>query len=427
MVGTSSERIRGVTYAVGRNLLVIGALSSIAVVSCTSNKSNEELNPITEGAGMGGVNTAQASAGTQTGTGNQGGGGAQTVTGVGGNAGKQNAATAGTTGQAGASGSTQSQAGKQEAGAQAGQSGAAAGQGGANAGQGGGGGVDTSPTDYGKPGPCKVVVEKGVGEKFRNNVSDDTAFCSMFIAAAAAADPNANPDVINQLTTYPADMDRGLYTLFRPETLEEGKKYPVLTWGNGTCSQPLLFEELITHVASHCFIVIATNTRQTASGVEMLRGVDFILSENENSSSALYGKVDTKMIGAFGHSQGSGATVVVGADARIVVTVPIQGASVSGVQALKGPTFLIAGEKDTMVDPAGVEQAFNAATVPAVYGLSMGNDHLMPGLNPSFIWDAVTAWFRIHLMNDTQARDMFYGDACKLCKDPRWKIQRKNM
>jgi hypothetical protein len=159
----------------------------------------------------------------------------------------------------------------------------------------------------------------------------------------------------------------------------------------------------------------------------MLRGLDSIVSENENSSSPLYGKIDTKMLGASGHSQGSLATVVVGTDRRIVATVPIQGAGTADAARLKGPGFLIAGELDTIVAPATVKDAFDATTVPSVYGLSIGQDHLMPGLNPSPILDSVTAWFKIHLQNDVPARELFYGDACKLCNDPRWKLTRKNL
>ncbi|MBN1653918.1 MAG: hypothetical protein JXA30_09095 [Deltaproteobacteria bacterium] len=283
--------------------------------------------------------------------------------------------------------------------------------------------IDTGPVDYGARGPYEVVVEKNVGEAFRNNVSDDTAMCQAFMAMMNSDDPA----IVEELTTYPPDMDRQLYTLFRPAELQAGKKYPAITWGNGTCSHPLLFVELLEHLASHGFIIIATNWRWVASGVEMLRGIDFILSENENQSSALFGKIDTKMLGACGHSQGSMATVVVGADERIVATVPIQGANAASVAALNGPTFLIAGELDDIVNPAGVEAAFGAARVPAVFGLSMGNDHLMPGLDPSPILEGVTGWFKIHLENDQKARDLFYGDACKLCSDPKWQIQRKNM
>jgi hypothetical protein len=258
---------------------------------------------------------------------------------------------------------------------------------------------------------------------FRNNVDDDTFFCNLFIGALGGS----NPDVDAELTTYPADMNRGLDTLFRPKQWEQGKTYPVLTWGNGTCSHPLLFDELIEHVVSHGFIVIASNSRQVGDGQVMLRGIDFILSENANQSSPLYGKVDTTMIGAFGHSQGSMATVKAAADRRIVASVPIMGAATGDVGQLKGPTFFIAGEKDTIVNPSGVHDAYNAATVPAVYGLSLGQDHLMPGLNPALIWDGVVAWFKIHLVKEQAARDYFYGDGCRLCKDPRWKVERKGL
>jgi fermentation-respiration switch protein FrsA (DUF1100 family) len=284
------------------------------------------------------------------------------------------------------------------------------------------------PTDYAKPGPYKVTIEKNVGASFRNrSVYDDSAQCNLFIAGASSGDPNADPDVIAKLTSYPSDMDRGLYTLFRPETLEADKKYPVLTWGNGTCSQPFLFEELLTHVASHGFIIIASNWRWVASGEEMLHGIDYILSENERSGSPLFGKIDTKALGAFGHSQGSMATVVVGADPRIVSTVPIQGANAADVARLKGPTFIIAGEKDMIVDPKGVEQAFHSATVPAIFGLAMGQDHLMPGLDPSPILKAVTAWLKLQLAGDQSVRDLFYGMPCGLCSDPTWRIERRNL
>ena len=276
--------------------------------------------------------------------------------------------------------------------------------------------------NYGAAGPHQVVVEENVGEAFRNQVDDDVQRCRSFINSI-----NPNSPVATELTEYPADLDRQLYTLLRPAKLEQGKKYPVITWGNGTCAQPRLYVELLKHLASHGFIVIATNWRWVASGAEMQRGLDFVLAENANSASPLYGKVDTAMLGASGHSQGRGAPVRVGAESRIVATVPIQGAGAPGVAALKGPTFLIAGEMDTLVSPASIETAFAAATVPAVYGVSMGQDHLMPGQNPTPILEAVTAWFRAHLAADQNARALFYGEACGLCDDPTWSLQRRNL
>ncbi|MFC1642823.1 hypothetical protein ACFL5O_09090 [Myxococcota bacterium] len=299
-----------------------------------------------------------------------------------------------------------------------------AGEAGDNPGQVVDSGANTSPVDYGARGPYEVTVEKNVGESFRNNVADDTEQCKQIMGALLGG---TDSEGLESLTTYPADMDRGLYTLFRPAELEEGKQYPVITWANGTCSQPFIFSKLIEHLASHGFLVIASNSRQTGTGEVVLRAIDFMLSEAENAESPWYGKIDTEMLGACGHSQGSTATIAVGADERVVATVPIQGASAAGVAALKGPTFLIAGELDTTVAPAGIESAFNAAQVPAVYGLSMGQDHKMPPVSPAPILGAVTAWFKIHLANDQNARDMFYGDACTLCNDPAWTIKRKNL
>lgn len=286
-------------------------------------------------------------------------------------------------------------------------------------------GGPTTPLDYSKPGPHKVVTEKNVGKDFRNtNVQDETATCRAFVSIIQLP---GEGNVDEELTNYPADMDRQLYTLFRPATLEEGVKYPVITWGNGTCAQPLLYSEILEHLASWGFLVIATNATSVGSGMEMQRGIDYLLKENETQGSPLFGHVETSMLGASGHSQGSQGTLAVGGNARIKVTVPIQGAGASGVRALKGPTFLISGEKDTLATPSSIESAFGSATVPAVYGMSVGQDHLMPGRMPAPILKGVTAWFRIHLSKDDAARPAFYGSACELCSDPTWKITRKNL
>jgi hypothetical protein len=279
--------------------------------------------------------------------------------------------------------------------------------------------------DFAQRGPYEVATEKNVGEEFRNdNVTDDSAFCRSFVGSIMLPG-EGNAD--EELTNYPSDMDRQLYTLFRPKTLAEGKTYPVITWGNGTCAQPLLYSELLEHIASHGFIVVATNSTSVGSGMEMQRGLDFVIAENEKTGSPLFGKINAELLGASGHSQGSMATVSVGGAARIKVTVPIEGAQAAAARELKGPVFLIAGEIDTLVTPASVESAFDAITVPAVYGLSMGLDHLMPGRMPGPILKAVVGWFATHLLNDSSARSLFYGDGCGLCNDSTWTLERKNL
>jgi hypothetical protein len=66
------------------------------------------------------------------------------------------------------------------------------------------------------------------------------------------------------------------------------------------------------------------------------------------------------------------------------------------------------------------------ATVPAVYGLALGIDHIVPVLMPQPILKAVTAWFRIQLADDKAAGPFFY-DTCTLCSDPSWRIKSANL
>lgn len=89
-----------------------------------------------------------------------------------------------------------------------------------------------TPIDYGARGPYEVVIEKNVGEEYRNtNLTDDAARCASLVAGLGTDADGGD------WATYPADMDRQLYTLFRPTTLDEGKKYPIITWGGdrGRC------------------------------------------------------------------------------------------------------------------------------------------------------------------------------------------------
>ena len=39
----------------------------------------------------------------------------------------------------------------------------------------------------------------------------------------------------------------------------------------------------------------------------------------------------------------------------------------------------------------------------------------------------MTAWFRVHLMNDTANRKMFYGTDCTLCTDSRVQVMRNSL
>jgi predicted dienelactone hydrolase len=251
------------------------------------------------------------------------------------------------------------------------------------------------------PGPFATVTENNVGP-----------------AAGVGADGGAAP----------------AFTLFRPMDLAQGGLcHPVITWGNGTGTTPSIYRVLLNQLASHGFVVIASNSPNVAQGTPapMLAGVTWVLEQNADPTSALYQRIDTTHIGATGHSQGGFATTTAGADARIVTIAPIAGATAS--RNLHGPALLLCGGMDTTVPCSTVMAAFTGITnQPVMLADQLAIDHAnwisfrAGTLNPYEV--AVTAWMRVQLMGDTALRPRFYGPSCTLCQDTTvWQVMQKMM
>jgi dienelactone hydrolase len=216
------------------------------------------------------------------------------------------------------------------------------------------------------------------------------------------------------------------FTMFRPMTLT--KKHPVITWGNGTGTMPSTYRSMLTHYASHGFVVIASNNTNVAGGTPpyMVQGVNWVLEQNANSMSPLFEHIDVDHIGATGHSQGAFAASAAAADPRISVWAPLQGArSVSGQH---GPGLLVCGTMDSTVPCSGASSAFDRiSSMPVMYAELKAASHtnwIAGGrMHPYTV--ATTGWFRVHLMGDTALKPMFYGPTCKLCMDSAWVIKQK--
>ena len=64
----------------------------------------------------------------------------------------------------------------------------------------------------------------------------------------------------------------GAYTMVRPATLgENGFKHPVATWGNGITTTPALYPGLLNAIASHGFVIIASDS-STVTAAMMTQG-----------------------------------------------------------------------------------------------------------------------------------------------------------
>jgi hypothetical protein len=263
--------------------------------------------------------------------------------------------------------------------------------------------------DPSKPGPFEVATDKNVGPE------------------------NGVPDKIwnNQLPHF---------NVYYPKDLSQGYCHPLITWGNGTGDQPEpvepncmpgqcgYYKTIITQIASHGFVVVASLSSQTLQGdpLPQIAGVNWMIQENSNPASKFYHKLDISKIGATGHSQGGAATSVSATDPRIVASTPICGARAG---TMHGPVLLLCGGADTTVPCSKVQPAFDGISgVPVMMAELAGMTH---GSWIGSIQDPVmvgtVGWMRVHLMNDTANRSMFYGPSCKVCSDSKWKIQRKGM
>jgi len=260
------------------------------------------------------------------------------------------------------------------------------------------------------------------------------------VSAWPAADPAvAGPfatiteENVGPLAGVGADDEPVAFTLFRPEVLgESGRCHPVVTWGNGTGSRPSLYGVFLRHLASHGFVVIASDSPNVASGdpPPMVAGVRWVIEQNDDPTSALYRKIDVTHVGATGHSQGGFATSVAGGDSQVTTIAPLCGAAPQ--RNLQGPALLLCGGLDEVVTCDTIENAFDATNEqPVMLANYLTADHAdwvtFRGTTISPMETAVTAWMRVHLMDDTSLRPWFYGADCQLCTDSAWEIRQKLM
>lgn len=378
------------------SIRIYGALTWCALCGACSDSPGTNTGPIMPTAGVAGMTTAGVS-------------GATTVTpppaaGAAGMSSVAGRTAPPPSAMAGAAATADDDAGVPGAAGSGGAGAAAAGAAGAAAGS---GAVQPSmPTDYTKRGPYMVKRELNVG-------------MGTISGGSRASIPSGHTN------------DPSAFTLYYPENSKPEDKFPLLTFGNGTFCSPTFYDELIGHVVSHGFVVIAPNTSNTGSAVEMLKGVEWAIAQSKLSGSPIFGKLDEEHIGAFGHSQGGAGTCRAGADARIDTVVPLSGTTAPG--DIKGPAFFVTTGGEAM-SSSGTENAFNSAKGPAVYGVTMTGNHdeytdaaddpMVSGLTSEDAKQsraAVAAWFDWQLKGKAEVKPMFVGPMCGFCSGSTWK------
>jgi hypothetical protein len=307
---------------------------------------------------------------------------------------------------------------------------------------------ETAPASDAASSP-ELAVDRGAERAAEPEVASPTpdsapATDARMDAASEAATSSTWPAVIDYGAKGPFAIARdmntgpmGAYDVFRPASLgAEQRRHPIISWANGTLFGIADYQKLLEHWASHGFVVIAAHTNTTAGGVTHKAGIDWLTAEAARNGSPYFGVLDTKMVGAAGHSQGGGATIAAGAQksgpTSLVTTLPLMpilsfesDKTILGKQTV--PMLNINATMDDR-DPSGaipnqIYDAANAELVQAAY-IGIHEDAMSVAM-----FAPTLAWFRLRLMGDTAARQTFYPvPTCGLCTNAAWKqVRAKNV
>lgn len=149
---------------------------------------------------------------------------------------------------------------------------------------------------------------------------------SALIAAVAASKPffqdcdfindNAKPGKFGEPTFFDITYDGTvIYGLIPP-----GKgPFPLIGFMHGSTGEWGMYEENLTHFATHGFVVVFphikgpkedTNPLTTnTNGKYLIKAINWAIEENSNKDSELYGMVDTENVVYAGHSMGATCSI----------------------------------------------------------------------------------------------------------------------
>lgn len=245
------------------------------------------------------------------------------------------------------------------------------------------------------------------------------------------------------------------HTVFKPSDLGAATKkgkLPIIVWGNGACANsPWEHVNFLSEIASHGFLVVAIGpmpqegerTRDRSTSSQLTDAINWAIAQNDDKASPYFGKLDTKAIAVSGMSCGGLQALEIAPDPRVTTTVicnsgilPTPGGGMPGMPALAKdqltkihtPTlYLLGGEKDIAYGN-GMDDFNRINHVPVfVANMDVGHGGTYGQPHGGEFAKVATAWFQWQLKKDKEAAKMFTGDPSGLSKNPKWKVDRKNI
>jgi dienelactone hydrolase len=223
------------------------------------------------------------------------------------------------------------------------------------------------------------------------------------------------------VTTTASGPD-GKYTLIAPAALgENGFKHPLITWGNGIATNPTLYPGLLGGIASHGFVIVASDSTAVNAAL-MTTGLDWLIQQNDPGG-LFEGKLNTSCLATVGYSLGGGGAVQAGSHADVLATVAFHNLRADAAN-LNGPLLLITSTADGFVPKASNAQltydsSAKVATVMATWNPGeppSNTGHLTPLGDAGVERAPAIAWLRHWIYGDVGAKKYFYGADCILCE-----------
>lgn len=237
-------------------------------------------------------------------------------------------------------------------------------------------------------------------------------------------------------------------TIYRPEDLGPGKKYPIFIWGEGACSlDGKSNSAAMAQIASHGYFVIADGT-PGGSGSRPMNMADLVkpalayitwaIAQNRKPCSAYYQSLDTSKVGANGFSCGGLLSQATAADPRTTTW----GLNSSGSfgnnpslwNSVHTPVLIVEGHKDNTGAYTNGLRDFNGIAPLGWPVYFISNKNMGHGGD---LWAAYggdfnkinLAWLNWWLKGDTGAtgKGVLVGPGCKYCTDSNWEVKSANL
>ncbi|MBZ0171704.1 MAG: dienelactone hydrolase family protein, partial [Phycisphaerales bacterium] len=158
--------------------------------------------------------------------------------------------------------------------------------------------------------------------------------------------------------------------------------------GHGFLTNPVAYDSTLRHLATHGYLVIATESytgffpNHSKYADDLLHSLTWLERADTDSGSPYFGAVDTGALGLSGHSMGGGASVLAASrDPRVRALVNLAAAetnpsAIGAMGAVLVPAVLLSGSEDTITPPSQHQvPMYEAGAAPKQLVTLVGGSH----------------------------------------------------